>query len=51
MVTTEQIQFFDDYGYLPYSKVIEPEDIQELREGGHVRSWGGDGRIPAGGYR
>ncbi|MDP6357925.1 MAG: phytanoyl-CoA dioxygenase family protein [Planctomycetota bacterium] len=33
MVTTEQIQFFDENGYLAYGKVIEPEDVEELRAG------------------
>jgi len=33
MVTKEQIQYFDDNGYLPYGKVIESEDLEELRAG------------------
>ena len=33
MITAEQIQFFEENGYLKFGKVLEPEEIEALRDG------------------
>ncbi len=33
MITAEQIQFFEGNGYLKFGKVLEPEEIEALRNG------------------
>jgi phytanoyl-CoA hydroxylase len=33
MVTEEQVRFFEDNGYLKFGKVLEPDEVESLREG------------------
>lgn len=33
MITKEQIHFFEENGYLPYGKVLEKDEVEELRDG------------------